>query len=139
MIPYRIIGGALAVVMVGSGGVYLGYQWASGDAAQERARAVRRAIEQDQERQAQNKEVVDAWASQAREKNIVYRTIRKEVVKYVDKHPDRECLEPDAVRLLNAAARGDRAELPTGAGTDVPREPTDPGDGEKPRDPIHGD
>lgn len=38
---------------------------------------------------------------------VVYRTIRKDVVRYVETHPAVECLDTQGVELINRAAKGD--------------------------------
>lgn len=101
---------ALVAVLAASTatGFYYGHKAAVNAAKSEQLKAVERAIAQADEISAENAEIERDHVQVQTEIRTVYRTIKQEVIKYVETHPDTaECgLDDDGLRLWNKANQG---------------------------------
>ena len=83
-------------------------QWTAGDNLE----AVEMAVEAREELGNEITDVAIEAEREAGEVQIVYKTIEKEVIKYVETPAaDRVCLDPPALSVLNAAGRGEPVPL----------------------------
>jgi len=90
-----------------------GYSVAEARAAADQVEAVRRALLQAEQIQSQNDELADAYERQSAQGREHARVITREVIKYVESHPDNpECFDADGLRILNEAGAGKAAETP---------------------------
>lgn len=104
--PYRLLALALlAAVLLGFGYVK-GLQHAAADAAKSDSRALQSIIKIERKQQAVSASVATAHEAQREKTRIVYRTIDKEVIKYVQASSPAARFRLDAgwVRLHDAAA-----------------------------------
>ena len=86
-------------------------QWTAGDALE----AVEMAVEAREELGDEITDVAIEAEREAGEVQIVYKTIEKEVIKYVETPAaNRVCLDPPALSVLNAAGRGERVSTNPG-------------------------
>lgn len=96
--PMLIVGAVtLAIGLAG------GYKVADWKCDAERLRAVERALQQQAEEQAVIDEIESQYWEDQLNRNIRWRTIEKEVVKYVKDNGDVQCLTADGVQLWNSA------------------------------------
>lgn len=98
----------LIAAAIAAGSFWQGYRMASNAAKSEQLKAVERAIAQADEISAENAEIERNHVQVQTEIRTVYRTIKQEVIKYVETHPDTaECgLDDDGLRLWNKANQG---------------------------------
>lgn len=118
MNPWVLLGAAAAIAAGAAYTYHLGYERALDKAQADQLAAVQRAVDQYRQREAQDREIEAAWVEQLQERRIVYRTIDREVTRYVeDRGTDPECFDTDGLRIVRAAARGD-APAPPARGAD---------------------
>lgn len=116
----------IAALVFALGG-YTGYQYRDGQEAKKEVAAV---IQQVDSKES-NQKVADKSGERIAEKQaktrIIYKTIEKEVIKYVQTNPDAASdIGPDWVRLHDAAARGEPVANPvSGTPNPVPQDGTD--------------
>lgn len=124
MNPWVLLGAATAVVAGAAYSYHLGYERALDKAQADQLAAVQRAITQYQEREAQDREIEAAWADRAQQRRVEYRTIYREVARYVENRDSNpECFDADGLRIIRRAARGSAtAETAGGADGSVPRD-----------------
>lgn len=98
---------AVAAALVFAGYSYRGYQCRA-DTQAAIIDATQRAITQANALAAQDAQVSTQYEKARVEQRTVYKTITKERIKYVERHPDVRCgLDVDGLRLWNAANAGD--------------------------------
>lgn len=115
LIPSGYTWAALATVLAGAmaAGFYAGHKVAVNAAKSEQLKAVEHAIEQAERIASENAEIEQAQVITQTKIRTVYRTLTKEVVKYVETHPDTaECLDADGLRIWNRANQGTTAAPP---------------------------
>lgn len=106
-----ILAGVIGVPALLGGAWLHGYSVSSAKAAEaaERARheAVARALAQYKAMEKENRAIVEAWEERQREREVVYKTRTKEVIRYVEKRgTDPECFDARGLQLIRSAAHG---------------------------------
>lgn len=98
---------ALIAATLAISGYVVGHRHAANACAAEKLRAVQRAIMQAEELQREDAEVLRSDIAMQERVRTEFRIITREVVRYVEAHPDRrECLDADGLRIWNAANAG---------------------------------
>lgn len=117
----------IAAIVFGVG-TYTGYEYRDGKEAKQEVAAVVKQAEVKEENQTVADKAGDKAEAKDKQVRIVYRTITKKVVEYVEKNPDaREPIGVDWVRLHNEAAAGELASDSTSEpAPNVPTPTADP-------------
>ena len=97
-----------------------GWQVADWRADARHAASVERAIKQAAEIAAQDAEILGHAEVRAAATEARFRTINREVIRYVDTHDPVDCLQPDGVRVWNDANAGADAPVAAEPGATVP-------------------
>lgn len=96
-----------------------GYDAAVLKAQAEQAKHLRNAIRQADEIAAQDREIITAGDARVARVETVFRTLDREVIRYVKKHPlATDCLDADGLRLWASLNAGDADALAAGDGAD---------------------
>jgi hypothetical protein len=102
----------------------LGSRHANDACAAAQLEAVQRAIEQANQQAREDAEVLRSHLEIRERIRTQYKTITREVVRYVETHPDRvQCLDTDGLRLWNAANAGSSETIAGGVRPTVPPAP----------------
>ena len=128
---YGIIGIALLLLGGSSAWAYQkGYTKAMNKASADNAAVVNEAVNKYKDEVAKRQVVEKKLLETQGKREVEYRTITKEVIKYVQVTPDVQCFNDDGVRLIKDIAAG-RALPKTkpGTGNEMPRGVTDTGGG----------
>lgn len=109
------------LLALGVGAYGLGRVHANNACAAQTLAAVERAIAQAEQLAREDAEILRADIERQERVRTRFRTITREVVRYVETHPDRrECLDADGLRVWNAANAGDFAPAAGGVRAGMP-------------------
>lgn len=95
-------------MLIMAGAYYVGYRHARANCEADKKAAVEAALKDYQHRQNVANQIASELEARDRQIEVVYRTIEKEVVKYVESHKNLEqcTLDDDGLRLWNRANAG---------------------------------
>lgn len=127
--PYLWAGIAALVVSALVSAYLLGSRHANDACAAAQLEAVQRAIEQANQQALEDAEVLRGHVEIQERTRTEFKTISREVIRYVETHPNRvQCLDADGLRLWNAANAGSSETI---AGRVRPAVPGAPGSAER--------
>lgn len=109
LVPSPIYGWALLAVFLAGAGLAgtAAWKYKSYECQADKLAALQRAIEQANAIAEQDREVLQTYEAQATRTRTVFRNLTREVIRYVQSHPDPvQCLDADGLRLWRAANAG---------------------------------